>query len=671
MTRLSAAKQPAALAFLGAVFLALLFALYTNHVWEDYYITYRSSKNLATGHGLVYNVGDRLHTFTSPLGVLLPAAARLLTGNASDTGALWIFRGMCAAAFGGAAALLVLLTRRLSWPGFATGLLALLIATDAKFLDFTINGMETAFMLLFLAYALWAHFTPGPRQWAHLGGAWAGLMWTRPDSFIYIGVLAAALWVFNDPTRTGGNRRQQLGLFVKAGLLTAALYGPWLAWAAWYYGSPIPHTIVAKSSQSVGGLGRFLHGVWQLPWLTWKQGTAAEGAFLPAYYQFPTWPAWMPPYGRVLGIIASMLWLAPRLRLEARAASFGFFISISYLSFVPYFPFPWYLPAPTLLAFVALTGALGQLWGLNVAPLRWLLGATGAVMMAAACFLTWGAARQVKAQQTYVEDGNRRVVGEYLRDHAQPGDTVFMEPLGYIGFYSNLKTYDWPGLSSREVTNAVRLVGGRWRDLITFLGPDWVVLRLYGEGDLANLAPALASISYDRVTDFRRTEDIEKLDIPGRNLLRFDSHFILYRRRYPLRHDIDNSLIASPIGSSLRMIDNTQMRMVHAPGMQVIAVPANAETVSVRFGFPDNATEGQDATDGAVFTIWLVDGRQRIRLHERTLEPTANLDDRGLKDVTANLPPRKHPRDAFLVLQTDPRNNSSKDWTFWSRPEFK
>jgi len=45
--------------FVLAFACAALFALFTRHAWEDYYITYRASKNLATGHGLVFNVGDR------------------------------------------------------------------------------------------------------------------------------------------------------------------------------------------------------------------------------------------------------------------------------------------------------------------------------------------------------------------------------------------------------------------------------------------------------------------------------------------------------------------------------------------------------------------------------------------------------------------------------------
>src|SRR5262249_29250347 len=81
------------LALLGC----LGYALYTGHVWEDYLITFRFSKILVDGHGLVYNLGERLHGFTSPLGVLLPALGYWLTGN--DQSALWFFRVLSIAAF--------------------------------------------------------------------------------------------------------------------------------------------------------------------------------------------------------------------------------------------------------------------------------------------------------------------------------------------------------------------------------------------------------------------------------------------------------------------------------------------------------------------------------------------------------------------------------------------
>jgi hypothetical protein len=665
--------NPRKIAFACAVVIAGLFALYTNHAWEDYYITFRASRNLATGHGLVFNHGDRLHTFTSPLGVLLPALASFVSGSQSDAAALWIYRGMCLAALGGAAALVVALGRRLAYPAIASGLVVAWLVTDAKVLDFTINGMETAFMLLFLTYALWAHLTPGARQWRHLGGAWAGLMWTRPDSFLYIGALGAGFLLFNRPALTGGTRGELLRLYLKAAALTTALYGPWFAWAWWYYGSPVPHTIVAKAA--AGGndaaLDRILDGIWRLPWLIWHGGTAAEGAFVPAYPTFPKWPAWMMPFGRVLATVSCLLWLVPRVRLEARVASFAYYLLASYLSFVPYYPFPWYLPPTALLAWLALGATVAQLWALDRAPLRWALGAAGLGVLAGGIVLAAGTARQVRAQQVYIEDGNRRAIGEWLREHAQPDDTVFMEPLGYIGYFSGLKTYDWPGLSSREVPEAARIVGRSWEHLILFLQPNWLVLRANGEGELHRISPALENLSYDRVRDFDREAEVDRLDVPGRSLLKFDSRFVLYHRRNPLRRDTADYRLASPIGSGISHINHIELRLAHAPADMIYPLPAAARSVKIWYGYPDSATEEPFATDGAVFSVWLVDGRKRTKLHHQHLQPTTQPEDRGLHLAEVALPARRHPDDAFIVLSTDSAGHPSKDWTHWSIPEFK
>src|SRR6266566_3956578 len=80
------------IAFLVPFLCALAFSVAADHAWEDWYITYRSSKNLATGFGLVYDVGERVHSFTSPLGTLIPALIRLVSIGASDGVVLWLFR---------------------------------------------------------------------------------------------------------------------------------------------------------------------------------------------------------------------------------------------------------------------------------------------------------------------------------------------------------------------------------------------------------------------------------------------------------------------------------------------------------------------------------------------------------------------------------------------------
>jgi hypothetical protein len=654
------------------VLLALLLTLYTQNVWEDYYITFRSSQNLAAGEGLVYHPGERLHTFTSPLGVLLPALTSVLTGNRSDEAALWLFRIMCLGALGGAAALLTGLLRRLGWAAGAVGFFVLWAFLDVKSLNFSLNGMETAWMLLFISYALWAHFTPGPRAWLHLGVAWAGLMWTRPDSFIYIALLGGGLWLFNQPARTGLDRRQLLRVTLQAALLTTLLYGPWLLWAWSYYGSPIPHTIVAKGLHGDGehALSRLLGQGWQMPWLIWQGRTAVPSAFLPSYHIFPSWPAWMVPFGQILGTLACLAWLLPKVRLEIRVCSLAFAGALAYLSFVPYFPFPWYFPPAALLGYLTIAGLGAQLWTWLAPTGRRLLLGLAALALTASLVLTAGSARQLRAQQALVERGTRQVIGEWLREHAQPGATVFMEPLGYIGYYSRLKTYDWPGLSSREVTEARRLVGPGWGELMLYLQPDWLVLRARGDGDLPQISPGLAAAGYTMVHAVDRSAEVAARKLWGRGWLTFDSHFVVYQRQQPFRQDTDDFQLASPITTNVQEVLGRRMRMVHAPGILVAEAPAGARIVSLAYGMPEGVRGEPYPTDGAQFEVWLSTPRQRHLLHIKHLQPVTHPADRELQEVSLDLPPIDHPGPRHLVLVTHPAGHMAKDWTFWADPVF-
>jgi hypothetical protein len=672
------------LAFSLTVLLALLFALYTQHAWEDYYITFRSSKNLATGHGLVFNVGDRLHTFTSPLGVLLPAVSYLLTFNNSDAGALWIFRLMSAAALGAAAALLMLTARRLNYGLLAGAFLAGGLMLDAKTVDFTINGMETGFMMLFLAYALWAHVSPRPDQWRHLGAAWAGLMWTRPDSFVYIGLVAAGFWLFNDARESGTTRFKLLGLFLKAGLLTTALYLPWLLFAHFYYGTAVPHTITAKSGigdpRTLAGL---LKTALQLPFNAWSDTTSLKGTFLPAYYMIGGWPELAGQLGGAVALFCSLLWLAPFLRVETRVASFAFFGAHAYLSYFPYFPFPWYLPSTALLATFTLGSLLASALRTAAAwsaadpagrrPRRLAVFAiTVAVLLAAgAAWTSWQAARQLAAQQRYVENGNRRKIGEWLHAHAQPGDTVFMEPLGYIGYFSGLKTYDFPGMSSREMVQARKEVSNDWSALIEYLRPNWLVLRPAEINRINTISPELLTSYYTLAQAFSVADELGALDVMGRRYLEHDARFTVYHLVRLSRYKTELIDITSRFEVSRQVLEGVGVTMVHAPGQMVVKVPLEAKTVKVAYGFPPGAWAGapDDRTDGATFQIeWEDDGR-KVMLLDVKLDPAANPADRPLQHFEGALPASSDAK-ARLNFRTLPGATMTRDWTCWSLPEF-
>lgn len=645
---------PSLLVVLGAMACALLFAAWTNHTWEDYYITFRSSKNLATGHGLVFNHGERLHTFTSPLGVLLPAAASLLTGNASDPGALWIFRVMCAAAFGGAALLLLQTARRQLAAGSVGLLLAAWLITDPKSVDFTINGMETAFMLLFLAYAIWSHLTPGPRQWRHLGAAWAGLMWTRPDSFIYVGLVAGGIWLFNDAAKSGTDRRGLLALYLRAGLLTTVLYLPWIVWAWSYYGTPVPHTITAKGDigadpNLIGLLGTAV----RLPYLAWFESSSLELTFLPSYYMIGGWPAWLIVASRLLATACCLIWLLPFVGAWSRAASFAFYGAHVYLTYFPYFPFPWYIPSTSLLALAALAGLVDWLLvrGRNGQRLRLTVSAAALTLLLVNIWTTLQVGRQVAAQQELVEDGNRRLIGEWLRDQAMPGDTVFMEPLGYIGYFSGLKTFDWPGMSSPEMVQARRQVGSNWGPLLQYLEPTWIVLRPFEIDRVERSAPRLLAERYRVAKVFDQSAAIGRLSVHGRHYLEHDAHFTVYRmRRVPLEArspvtlDRDGEVIRplrlQVTGKAYHTeFNGHSIAVTGAPALIEFPLTPDLSELTGGFGLLDEEWYGVRQGIPVEFSITLLrtDGLEQ-ELMRRELDPEREADHRGFRPFRISLP---------------------------------
>lgn len=214
--------------------------------WEDYWITFRISRNFATGHGLVYTVGERLHSFTSPLGVLFPAGLSWITGNQSDDLVLWLFRLVSITSLAMGMVLLFRVLQSLQQNRIAVFFALALFGLDSKTVDFSINGMETGLLIFFLALTIQGLLVAGPRQVWRIGFGWAGLMWTRPDSCVYIFALGLGMILF-PPNQAGGQTRKAwVKRLLMAGLVCTALYLPWFLWAWSYYGSPVPFTIVAK-----------------------------------------------------------------------------------------------------------------------------------------------------------------------------------------------------------------------------------------------------------------------------------------------------------------------------------------------------------------------------------------------------------------------------------------
>jgi hypothetical protein len=473
--RLQSRRALIATYFLLAVGVPLLYVGITHHVWEDFFITFRHSVNFVEGRGLTFNPPQRVQGFTSAINVMLPALFYWMTGQHGYEAALQLF---LAASLG---ALVVGGWTTLRWMRLDRGgdrlsplLFILLFVTEAKTIAYSMNGQESGFMVGFLSLMFACAYRGLSQDWGMMGLIWAGLLYTRPDAPIFIAAMAIVCLVF----RRNESETALLGSIIKAGLIAAAVYFPWFVsmWA--YYGNPIPHTIIAKSG--FGSLNFMYPEKLLVKWLAMFP-RHAMAVFLPLYSDFGGWPQWLVmPFGAVCATVSSIYWLIPSRDRAGRMASLMFVLIVGYLNTVALSGtvFPWYLPSAAVFGVIVLARAMAPLLR-RFGPRRLVLPmrlAQAAIVLVAGLLLA-GTMWQIRIQQREIEFGVRQQIGLYLRDVVPPGERVYLEPLGYIGYFSNAHILDWPGLVSPEVERLHHQRRLGQLNMIRALKPEWLVLR--------------------------------------------------------------------------------------------------------------------------------------------------------------------------------------------------
>lgn len=529
-------------AFFIMFIISFSFAIYTNHAWEDWYITYRASKNLATGNGLVFTVGERVHSFTSPIGTLVPSLISYATFNYSDTLVLWIYRIFCCFILSCAAAILTKYTHKTNMTPVAALVMVGIFCLDAKIIDFSINGMETAFMMFFLIMMIYVSFIKTKRFSLFSGIAWAGLMWTRPDSVIYILSFCAGIIIFKGATPYSDSRYFLTGKLLKAGCIALIFYIPWVIWAWIYYGSPIPHTIVAKGLFVNYHITELLIDFIKFPVSILSETTAVDDIFMPSYYYVGGWPKSIAYITKILAITASFYWLLPWGKSQAKVVSFVLFVGCFYLTTVG-IRAPWYFPNLAILS-IFVAGQIFQHFSefsekINISDIETKKKLSFASYCLAVSLLllsgglTVATAYQVELEQRIVENGNRKLIGLWLKENASStSDTVFSEGLGYIGFFSQLKMYDWPGLASPEVVKVRRdLNTDDFGMIILALKPDWLVLHTAEIMEIEKKHPLLLTTLYNNTRSFDVSRKVADLgSVPGKPFIQSYQKYMIFKK---------------------------------------------------------------------------------------------------------------------------------------------
>jgi arabinofuranosyltransferase len=209
---------------------ALLAVALIRTAWiaDDAFITMRTVDNFLHGYGLVWNVGERVQTYTHPLWFGLCTIAFAVVGNA--------YYSLIALCLVTTAAAVWLLSRLGMSPWNLALCLAALVSSKA-FLDFSTSGLENPLSNLLLIAFVWVWWdeAPGERRLRRLTLIGALCTLNRQDLVLIVApAIAMAAW----PLRYGAALRQ-----IAAGVLPLAA---WELFSLFYYGSTVPNTAHAK-----------------------------------------------------------------------------------------------------------------------------------------------------------------------------------------------------------------------------------------------------------------------------------------------------------------------------------------------------------------------------------------------------------------------------------------
>jgi len=464
---------PIVLAFVAV----LARAIPTPRTIDDAFITFRYARNLVSGNGFVFNPGQHVLGTTTPLYTLLLA---LLASLTRTTNYPWLAVVVNTLADAATCLLLVALGERLSGRR-AVGLgAALLWAIAPMSVTFAVGGMETSVFILLLVATAYYYLTGRSRVAALCAGL---LLLTRPDGLLLVAPLSLDLLV---------RRLRQRQFPAAETLVFLATVLPWALFATLYFGSPIPHSLVAKTlAYRIGALDGLIN-------LVQHYGTPFfEDQFLGRF-----WPL----IGFILYLALSLIGGLASVRRDTRAWPIALFPWLYFGSYAAarVLIFRWYLAPPQpfyflliLTGLATLLSSLAQLWRAARLP-AWARQldplALPVTAFALLSLLAWtprpdhGPTEPAPQMAWHQLELYYRQVGLALAPRLTPTSVVAAGDVGALGYFSNARILDTVGLMSPEATAYYPLDPALYTisyaippQLIQDQKPDYVVfLEVYG-----------------------------------------------------------------------------------------------------------------------------------------------------------------------------------------------
>ena len=434
-------RRPAAWWLLpaGAVILVVLRARYgIANIIEDSWMMLAIARNLALGHGLVFNVGERVLSTCTPLYAVLLGTLGLVSGPDSIP---WL------AVYGNIIFDLCSFWVLYRWISTATesrglGILcAWLFALDQRVIEYSTGAKDTAPYIFLILAAL--------RAFQQRRTVWIGILnglavAVRPDGcLLSLAILPFMAWRDRRwPWRTM--------------LVTMAIVLSYVAVIFWYYGSPIPQPVMGLQH-----IPRLQHGRWHIAILFAAQPALAlyGRAFFLLWHRWSWSPATQTAFHFVLFMLQAGLcaWAAWRLAQRDPSIALSAFFAFLHVSF-------FILGNPVMYGWYEVP--LEPLWTTGLAGAYWLLCRRGPRFAAALCGLglvtaqclhiAWaGDPRTLRLLADHWDRSREQAIERACHaiqaNGIRPSDTVLTPLVGSPRWHLNARVLDTWGIVYPEV----------------------------------------------------------------------------------------------------------------------------------------------------------------------------------------------------------------------------
>ena len=383
---------------------------------DDAFITFRYAENLASGNGLVYNIGERVEGCTAFLWTLLLGGGKCLGLNTVVMAKVmaWIF---------GVATILLLFNsyrfiQQIGKVGAAVA--ALFVASCGIFTPWMCSGMEvnmfTFFILASLLFYLKGIYVNNKKYLFITGIFLAFTVMTRPD-----GALVVIILFCDNLFRSIKNRNYDI---LYLAVPSALLYLPYFIWRYLYFGYLLPNTYYAKVGY---GIAQILRGFNYL------------GDFL------------------IPVIILVILAGVGVFRTSGKKGNniFYLFLSVIFL-FITYTvlvggdvmpAFRFFVP---IIPFISLLAAIGVV---SISSKRGVLIVMTAIVFAFNIYMlitNENITRQIFKDQVYLRG---KYVGLWMKENLPANTLIATNTAGSIPYYSGLPTIDMLGMNDKHIAH--------------------------------------------------------------------------------------------------------------------------------------------------------------------------------------------------------------------------